>query len=156
MSGVMTSSLSLAWSLRKWVILDYEEANGQMNQSCQEKIGPLARNCRWTLLTQLTDLFLWRDSSFLSLFQPLVRENYAAVNLSFSFRTPSISCYVSSKSCLMMEFLLTAAIFFHMPGWVSTIQKMRSYDWWTVSKTKNEKEIAGRWNRRTGRALDRL
>ena len=28
MSGVTTSSLSLAWSLRNWVILDYEEANG--------------------------------------------------------------------------------------------------------------------------------
>ena len=29
MSGVTTSSLSLAWSLRNWLILDYEEANGQ-------------------------------------------------------------------------------------------------------------------------------
>ena len=28
MSGVTTSSLSLAWTLRNWVILDYEEANG--------------------------------------------------------------------------------------------------------------------------------
>ena len=28
MSGVTTSSLSLAWSLRNWVILDYEEPNG--------------------------------------------------------------------------------------------------------------------------------
>ena len=28
MSGVSTSSLSLAWSLRNWVILDYEEPNG--------------------------------------------------------------------------------------------------------------------------------
>ena len=28
MSGVTTSSLSLAWSHRNWVILDYEEANG--------------------------------------------------------------------------------------------------------------------------------
>ena len=32
MSGVTTSSLSLAWSLRNWVILDYEEANGQMKR----------------------------------------------------------------------------------------------------------------------------
>ena len=28
MSGVTTSSVSLAWSLRNWVILDYQEANG--------------------------------------------------------------------------------------------------------------------------------
>ena len=32
MSGVTTSSLSLAWSLRNWVILDYEEPNGQMKR----------------------------------------------------------------------------------------------------------------------------
>ena len=28
MSGVTTSSLSIAWSLRNWVMLDYEEDNG--------------------------------------------------------------------------------------------------------------------------------
>ena len=32
MSDVTTSSLSLSWSLRNWVILDYEEANGQMKR----------------------------------------------------------------------------------------------------------------------------
>ena len=38
MSGVTTSSLSLAWTLRNWVILDYEEANGLTVRPWEQRV----------------------------------------------------------------------------------------------------------------------
>lgn len=46
MSGVRTSSLSLPSSLRNWVILDYEEANGLTIRPWAPVFSPFTRSCR--------------------------------------------------------------------------------------------------------------
>ena len=70
MSGVTTSSLSLAGSLRNWVILDYEEANGLTIRPWAPFLLSFKRcsvlvllNGRWmaSSIKMMTLISLWRD-----------------------------------------------------------------------------------------------
>jgi len=94
MSGITTSLLSLAWSLWNWLILDYEEANGQT-------VRP------WAPFLLFPFLWLWVTSGRImasTWYQTRLnrKENgwkvnescRSVVNLSFSFRTPSTSWYL--------------------------------------------------------------
>jgi len=116
MSGNTISYLSLAWSLRNWVILDYEEPNGLMVRpwapfffsfSFGAQVSIRSRECLSLLRTHHPRLNsrISFHSSFLV--EPgldgdgcermkgsagsIVLQGRPAVNLSFSFRTPSTS-----------------------------------------------------------------
>ena len=95
MSGVTTSSLSLAWSLRNWVILDYEEANGQMKRP-------------WApfLLLISSQFFI-----FFSLFSFILAWTFISLQIK-EFRIMGLSINDSVYSCLF--FFLTGLHFFHL------------------------------------------
>ena len=81
MSGVTTSSLSLATSLRNWVILDYEEPNGQMKRPW----APFLLSLLWSACEGMADSCLKnitkQDSQSVT---RLLLENQSLFTLGFS------------------------------------------------------------------------
>ena len=86
MSGVTTSSLSLAWSLRNWVILDYEVKNGLTVRPWAPFLSSRSNklNCPWKIECFLEDLFLGGQSSVILGYRRLSVKSLL-VSLSFTF-----------------------------------------------------------------------
>ena len=190
MSGVTTSSLSIAWSLRNWVMLDYEEDNGltirpwapflflsiilESWNPCLYSRNSFSSNSQilfWIsyvgrdYYTEDRDYWMRKrieqeisfspallPSSSLCLLSSNTRagkrestmglkdrkKSLAAVNLSFSFRTPSIS-FRNPLSCVSI--LLQR---------ISGVQQMLGFFKWQtlrqeITTAKREKSFPSHW-----------
>ena len=147
MSGVTTSSLSIAWSLRNWVMLDYEEDNGLtirpwapflLSSTCLPSavtesliIGP------HILLQKVWRFYLPLDVIWFSFFFSL-----AFLIFHISWRADFLLMSISYFLCLVVSYLfsflsdLTSCVswaFIFLFQYVSIFILYLSHHFWSVS-----------------------